>query len=87
MHRDSILKGEQCLIRLHGQTYTVSSFDYVNRIYLSIFKPAVIVSELLPYIWEKRRACKKVIDFRQIFYIGRKRLIATKNNRIFGFFD
>ena len=35
------------------------TFDYVN----TDFKPAIIISKLLPSIWDKRRAYKKVLDF------------------------
>ena len=35
----------------------IVTFDYVN----TDFKPAIIINKLLPSIWEKRRAYKKVI--------------------------
>ena len=54
------------------------TFDYVN----TDFKPAIIISKLLPSIWDKRRAYKKVIDFLHM----KETNIATKKNRI-GYFD
>ena len=70
MHRDGILKEGQCRCMV--------TFDYVN----SDFKPAIIISKLLPSIWDKRRAYKKVIDFLHM----KETNIATKKNRI-GYFD
>ena len=50
MHRDGILK--------EGQ-FTWLPLIYVN----TDFKPAIIICKLLPSIWDKRRAYKKVINF------------------------